>query len=266
MKKSEFGQRLKDLEALADIKLMRNLPVIVRIDGNRFSRWTSGLNKPYDKRFMDLMDATTKFLIEKTHAILGFTQSDEISLLLYNYQKPKTDIYFDGRVNKLNSVISSMSAAYFNSKVAEFIPEKASKLAFFDCRSFAVPSETEAINTLIWRQADATVNAIQLLGQAHFSQKELYKKSCNDIQEMLFQTHGINFNDEPARFKRGGFFHKVLEEKMLPSHNPSKNGEMELSTRSSIQTWDLPQLTKIENRVDVIFYGAEPILRQEQNG
>lgn len=260
-KNDEYGERMKGYEALADIELMNHLPVISRLDGKSFHGWCKGLNKPYDKRFMRLMDETTKFLVEKTQAIAGYVQSDEISLLYYNYQNPKIKLPFNGRINKFNSVLASMAAAYFNSKVAEFIPEKVSKLAFFDCRTFALPNQVEAVNALMWRSADAFKNSQSMLAQAYFSQKELHKKTGAMMQEMLFQTHGINFNDEPARFKRGGFFHKVLEEKMLPSRNPKKNGEMELSIRSSIQPWDLPQLTKIENRVDVIFHGAEPVLK-----
>ena len=74
--------------------------------------------------------------------------------------------------------------------------------AMFDARAFNIP-ESEVCNYFIWRQQDATRNAIQMLGQAHFSHKELNGKSCNDIQDMLFTQCGINFNDMPVEFKRG---------------------------------------------------------------
>ena len=263
MQKDDFGNRMKALESINDQKLMPNLPIILRADGRSFSKFTKGLNKPYDKNFMQLMDETTKFLVKETSALLGFVQSDEITILLYNYGNPKRDTFFSGRVNKLNSVVASLAAAYFNSRVAEFLPSKVGKLAAFDCRSFCTPSEVEAVNVLIWRSEDAYKNSQSMLAQAYFSPKELHKKTGAQMQEMLYSVHGINFNDEPARFKRGGFFRKVLEEKMLPSRSPYKNGELELSVRSSIQAWDLPQLTKIENRVDVIFHGAEPVLKKE---
>ena len=90
--------------------LIPKLPICIRIDGRGFSKYTKGMNRPFDKNFTDSMIETMKFLIEETDAIIGYTQSDEISLILSDIREP----FFKGRISKLNSVIASMATAKFN--------------------------------------------------------------------------------------------------------------------------------------------------------
>lgn len=157
---------------------------------------------------------------------LGYTQSDEITLVLTDYDTLTTEAWFDYGVQKMCSVAASMATMAFNKAFekatrdfrrrvnnAFTCTDEEAKLcaayekaidvgAMFDARVFTVPDE-EVINCLIWRQQDATRNAIQMLGQTHFSSKELHKKSQSDIQDMLMLQKGINFNDMPTEFKRG---------------------------------------------------------------
>lgn len=225
-KKDSLGDRMKNnYENRAKTYLVRRMPVIIRLDGKAFHTFTRGLKKPYDKIFHDTMNQTMKYLCENIQCCkLGYTQSDEITLLLTDYDTLTTDAWFDNSVQKICSVSASMATLAFNKYFRRNFPIYCGKniddvitdeefeyrhnvyrkfdTAMFDSRCFNIPVE-EVTNCFIWRQQDATRNAIQMLGQCNFSHKELHGKSCNDIQDMLMIQKGINFNDMPTEFKRG---------------------------------------------------------------
>jgi len=163
------------------------------------------------------MNQTMKYLCENIQGCkLGYTQSDEITLLLTDYDTLTTNAWFDNNVQKICSVSASMATMAFNKFLREnfnavdldnqleYAKTLFKKLdcAMFDSRCFNIPVE-EVTNCFVWRQQDATRNAIQMLGQCNFSHRELQKKSCNDIQEVLMTQKEINFNDMPTEFKRG---------------------------------------------------------------
>ena len=225
--KDSLGDRMKEnYENRAKTYLVRRMPVIIRLDGKAFHTFTKGLKKPYDEVFHDTMNATMKYLCENLQGCkFGYTQSDEITLLLTDYDTLTTDAWFDNSVQKICSVSASMATMAFNQYFAlayhEFEEDiyeawnvgddemkycdalrKKLHSAMFDSRCFNIPKE-EVTNCFIWRQQDATRNAIQMLGQCNFSHKELHGKSCNDIQDMLMTQKNINFNDMPTEFKRG---------------------------------------------------------------
>ncbi len=262
----ELADRMKLYEEIgAGQRLMPNLPVCIRIDGKAFHSWTRGLRRPYDERLHTLFDETTKFLVEASDAVIGYTQSDEITLILYNGGKPDSQVFFDGRLSKLTSVLASMATAKFHALVPAILPEKQGKLACFDCRVWNVPTEQEAANGLIWRELDATRNSIQMAAQALYSHKQLHQKNTSEMQEMLWQQ-GINWNDYPTRFKRGGYFQRrVIDhkftvdelEKLPPLHDARKHPDS-MMRRQVIAPLDLPPLLKVANRVDVIFRGCAP--------
>ena len=188
----DLADRMKCYEMIgAGQRLMPNLPVCLRLDGKAFHRWTRGLRRPYDERLHMLFDETTKFLVEASDAVIGYTQSDEITLILYNGGQPDAQILFNGRVSKLTSVLASMATAKFNALVPSILPEKHNRLACFDGRVWNVPTEQEAVNCLIWRELDATRNSIQMAAQALYSHKQLHQKNTSQMQEMLWQK-GIN--------------------------------------------------------------------------
>ena len=223
---SSLDDRMKDYyEHRSKTYLTRRTPVIIRLDGKAFHSFTKGFKRPYDKILHTVMNKTTQYLCENIQGCkLGYTQSDEITLLLTDYDKLDTDAWFGYAVQKLCSVAASMATMAFNrflgyeyEELNRWVSEGApseediqymytvyDKLgsAMFDARCFNIPKE-EVANCFIWRQQDATRNAIQMLGQTCFSHKQLDNKSTSDIQDMLMLEKGINFNDMPIAFKRG---------------------------------------------------------------
>lgn len=217
MKKDSLGDRMKsNYENRSKTTLLRRTPVIIRLDGKAFHTFTRGFQKPYDTILMKTMQETMLYLCENIQGCkIGYTQSDEITLLITDYDTLTTDAWFDYEVQKLCSVSASMATLAFNKFFEENVltiedtiryNDKFMK-AMFDARCFNIPKE-EVCNCFIWRQQDATRNAVQLLGQNYFSSKELHKKSCNDIQDMLMVNKSINFNDERTDFKRGSCCYK----------------------------------------------------------
>lgn len=233
MDRTTIGDRMKNnYENITRYYLTRRMPVIIRIDGKAFHTFTRGFKKPFDDILVKTMQDTMKYLCENIQGcVLGYTQSDEISLVLTDYAELTTDAWFGNNLQKMCSVSASMATLAFNKffgdRVQDFMYaccddlgddiflEKKNEYdnawkvyfnkldtAMFDSRVFTIPKE-EVCNYLIWRQQDATRNSIQSVGQANFSQKELYGKSCNNIQDMLMIQKGINWNDYSITLKRG---------------------------------------------------------------
>ena len=224
----ELGTRMKEFyEGVPKTRLVRRMPVAIRLDGKAFHTFTRGFEKPFDEVLGKSMRETMKYLCENIQGcVFGYTQSDEITLILQDYKELTTDAWFDYEVQKLCSISASMATMAFNKFFAKNVdnylfdtgelgnvPEELSDIgktymkaikkgAMFDARCFNIPKE-EVCNLIYWRQLDATRNSIQMVGQANFSHKELQNKSCNMIQEMLFAEKGINWNDYPTYLKRG---------------------------------------------------------------
>lgn len=264
--KDSLGDRMKGFESGREVELFKNLPIICRLDGKAFHTFTRGLERPYDKRLTDLMVETTKFLVAETNAVIGYTQSDEISLVLYSAE-PKSQVYFDGRKSKILSILAATASVFFNRELPKFLPEKATAFPLFDCRVFNVPSKVEAVNCLIWRELDATRNSVSMAAQHYFSHKKLHGVSCNNMQEMLFTQKGVNWNDYPAFFKRGTYvqrrksfikFSAAELEKLPPLHEARTNPDLVVE-RSEVVIMDTPPLTKVVNREDFVFSGAPPL-------
>ncbi len=215
-RKDSLGDRMKEYyENIAKTKLTRRTPVIIRIDGKAFHTFTRGFKKPFDPIMVKTMQDTMKFLCENIQGcVLGYTQSDEITLVLVDYQELTTSAWFDYAVQKVCSVSASMATLAFNKAYYENIAEMtdseedfkmyARKLnkAMFDSRCFSIPKE-EVTNCVFWRQLDAERNSILSVGQANFSQKELQGKSCKDVVEMLETQKKIIWGNLPTTLKRG---------------------------------------------------------------
>ena len=220
----DLGVRMKTFyEQIPKTKLMRRCPVAIRIDGKAFHTFTRGFHKPFDEVLIKSMQETMKYLCENIQGcVLGYTQSDEITLILVDYKKLTSSAWFDYEVQKICSIAASMATMAFNKffrdNVGDYLYENyddqyladyikilqnaVDKGAMFDARCFNIPKE-EVTNLVYWRQLDASRNSIQMVGQANFSHKELQNKSCNDIQDMLMTQKGINWNDLPTYQKRG---------------------------------------------------------------
>lgn len=223
MDRSDLAERMKGYEKRNRYYLQRRIPVILRLDMRAGHSFTKGFERPFDEVFIKTIQETAKYLCENIqNCKLSYQQSDEITLLLVDYEKINTDCFFEYRVDKLCSIAASTTTMAFNKffrdNVGDYLYENydeqyladyietlqnaVDKGAMFDCRCFNIPKE-EVTNLVYWRQLDASRNSIQMVGQANFSHKELQNKSCNDIQDMLMTQKGINWNDLPTYQKRG---------------------------------------------------------------
>jgi tRNA(His) 5'-end guanylyltransferase len=187
--------------------LPRRSHTIIRIDGKAFHTYTRGLTRPFDDNFIEDMDMTAAYLCKNIqNAKFAYVQSDEISILLMDYDKLTTDAWFDNNIQKMASVSASMATRAFNEtrlKRYSFSPSMPMmKWAEFDSRVFQIPEWTEVENYFIWRQQDCVRNSISSVAQSLYSHKELNGRNTDEMQEMIFQK-GINWNDYDPKYKRG---------------------------------------------------------------
>lgn len=237
-KKDSLGDRMKLFyENRSKTYLVRRMPVIIRLDGCHFHTFTRGFDKPFDKVLIETMQETTLELCKSIQGcVLGYTQSDEITLVLTDYKSLESESWFDYSVQKLCSVSASLATLYFNKifrkKVQEFSNEHYKEIteaktsqqgdaflflmqglmksynlaietgATFDSRCFNIPKE-EVTNCVLWRQQDCSRNSVSSLAQAHFSHKALQGKKSNEMQDMLMEKFGINWNNLTVVEKRG---------------------------------------------------------------
>ena len=202
-----LGDRMKDYyEGRTKYFLPRRTFTIIRVDGKAFHTYTRGLVRPFDDKLMSDMDETAAFLCKNIQGSkFAFVQSDEISIVMTDFDELQTDAWFDGNIQKIVSVSASLATGRFN----ELRP---GKMANFDARVFTIPSEIEVLNYFIWRQQDTTRNSIQAVAYYLYSQKELHGKHVDQMQEMIFQK-GINWNDYAAKYKRGRVIEKQSYDK-----------------------------------------------------
>ena len=205
MKNDELGTRIKsNYEDRTRFTLPRRSHTIIRIDGKAFHTYTRGLTRPFDDGFMEDMDATAIYLCQHIqNAKFAYVQSDEISILMTDYDKITTDAWFDNNVQKMASVSASMATVAFNhARMQRVIVALTMKWGMFDSRVFQIPEWTEVENYFIWRQQDCVRNSISSVAQSLYSHKELNGKNTTEMQEMIFQK-GTNWNDYAPRYKRG---------------------------------------------------------------
>ena len=229
----DLGTRMKEYEKRNQYYLQKRTPVAIRVDGRNFHTFTKGFQRPFDNVLIKTMQETAKYMCENMgNAKFAYVQSDEITIILTDYDTLDTDCWFNYRTDKLCSISASMATMAFNKfferntenyiqncatdyetdglygkgtpeyQLCEIYQKAVEKGAMFDARCFNIPKE-EVTNLIYWRQLDAIRNSIQMVGQANFSHKELQNKSCNMIQDMLHEQKGINWNDFPVDCKRG---------------------------------------------------------------
>lgn len=223
--KDDLGDRMKEFyEKRTRIYLPRRTYTVMRLDMKCGHTYTRGLNKPFDEGLIEDMQETMRYLCANIQGCkIGYCQSDEISLVLTDFDTLQTDAWFDGQVQKICSIAASMATAKFNQlrlyRKAESMYGSSlwhstineNVLAFFDCRVFTIPEKDEVCNYLRWRQQDAVKNSISMVAQSLYSPKELHGKNGSDKQEMIFQK-GQNWNDYPAEQKRGATCLKVKKD------------------------------------------------------
>ena len=237
--KDALGDRMKGFyEDRYRIYLTRRTPVIIRVDGNAFHTFTKGLKRPFDPVFMGIMQETCADLCKNIQGCVGgYVQSDEISLLLIDYNTITTDAWFDYNLQKVCSLAAARATMTFNGLIPKAVEELMSDAAWchetgegdaqeclkfhaiwkakqnramFDARAFNIPKE-EVCNYFIWRQKDATRNSINTVAQSLYPHKELQGKNLVETQELISQK-GVNWNNYSIREKRGSFVRRCLEE------------------------------------------------------
>jgi tRNA(His) 5'-end guanylyltransferase len=254
--KDPLGDRIKDFyEDRTRYKLARRTNTIIRIDGKAFHTYTKGLQRPFDQGLMEDMNKTTEYLCQNIQgAKFGYVQSDEISILITDYDDIDTHAWFDANLQKMASIAASLATAEFNRlrlirKMNTTVATAGSileqfKHAMFDARVFQIPYQEEVINYFIWRQQDATRNSISSVAQSLYSAKELHGKKTSDMQEMIFQK-GINWNDFTPREKRGSIIHRVEHVYARRDEDYSVDGKTRVIEAYKRKKWEADPETPI---------------------
>lgn len=208
----DIGKRMKEnYESAYKITLPKRLPLIIRLDGKAWHTLTRGLTKPWCENLCSVMDEVAIELCKQVDSVQTiYIQSDELSLLIHNYKTLQSQPWFDNELQKIVSISSGIASAEFSIRSNKVWSEL--KPVVFDSRAWVIP-ESEVCNYFLWRQLDATRNAISMLARSKFSHKQCEGKSSKELQEMLFQEHNINFNDLEPYYKRGRCVVRQVDER-----------------------------------------------------
>lgn len=210
-KKDALGDRMKGFENVeSDRAAEKGRPIIARLDGRAFHTFTQGLRRPFDVRFSQLMIGTTIDLIEKSQALIGYTQSDEITLVWYEPKDSVKEYLFGGRFQKLTSTLAATATAWFVRNLDKTLPAKAGGMPTFDCRVWQVDKLDDVFDTLRWRELDAIKNSITMAALAHFTHKQIHGVNSDDKRRMLNDA-GMPWEAEPEFFKRGTYVKRFQE-------------------------------------------------------
>lgn len=256
----DLGIRMKTYEAVSKLFLPMGLPTIIRLDMRSGHTFTQGFERPYDRVFAECMEYTTQHLCKNIpKVVLGYSQSDEISLVI---NSEAYSCFFKGNVEKLVSLSASEATLAFNKRFYEIVNENKDNPKFalyqkrlwkatFDSRTFILPNVMEVHNYILWRQQDATKNSISSLAHTLFSIKELKGKKGNDMQDMMMEKYGINWNSYPSEFKRGFCYVKELYKKV----GRDNKGMLVDTLRRKWSKIEIPILTKDLEFISDIFGG-----------
>lgn len=294
-----LGDRMKAYEACETMrKAPLGQPLVARVDGKSFSKFTANMTRPWDEKMAESMIVMAEYLVENIASVRScFVQSDEATLILdpNRTTEPSQTINaaerdlddgdnrdearerrgektkgfpFDGRYSKLASIIAGTASSRFALEAVQHWPELVVRTPpVFDCRVFPVPDREEAVNAILWRELDAAKNAASMAARAHFSHKRLHGLSGAQMKELLLLETGIDFNDYPVMFRRGLHIRRRNVERTLSeeelSRIPAEYRPAGPVRRTETARLKLPPLIKVKNRVEVIFDGAEPILRDQ---
>lgn len=267
MRFEELGDRMKMFEKQPlPERFIPGLPVMARMDGRAFHTFTKGMARPFSPLMTKCMVETTRALVKASGARMGYTQSDEITLMFYE-EDPKSQLWFDGKGQKLISNLASETTLEFYLNIVEELPLFAPKLPKFDARVWQVPSREEAINAFIWREMDATKNSVSMMAQTYFSHKQLQGVGTK-AKIALMEEHGLSWAGMPDSFKRGTYLRREeslqafsTEElsKLPPKHEARTNPALQI-LRSQVKVMEMPPILKVKNREGVFFRGEVPTL------
>jgi tRNA(His) 5'-end guanylyltransferase len=268
MNKDDLGDRMKSYEAVETARRFNsNLPVYARIDGRSFSKFTRKMQRPYDLRLTNCMIDVTAYLVERTHANIGYVQSDEISLVWSGNTESNT-LFFEGKIQKTCSVLASMSAAALAISFYKHFGEMSNSYPHFDCRVIQLPNKTEAANMFLWRAIDARKNAICMAARHFFSHRELQGLGSAEMSEKLGEI-GHPMESYPASFRYGTWLKRRTESRNLTLEElnaiPEKYRPQPdtIVTRSAVTPMAMPFFMDVINREDVVFNDSNPLSKMD---
>lgn len=243
MKNDDMGDRLKSYEkAETGRRFLPMTPIYCRIDGRGFSNFTRGMKRPYDEKMSQIMEEVTKYLVQETNALTGYTQSDEISLCWYS-DEYGSEIFFGGKIQKMVSTLAALATAKFVELALQAWPDRCAKrLPTFDARVFQVPNTAELANCFLWRVRDAVKNSIQMAAQDNFSHKELQGKNQH-IQLVMLESKGIVWGNYPQFFKEGTFVKRQYY---------WKHSDLGTALRTRVVSLDIHRFSSIENKAEFL--------------
>ena len=250
MDKSSLGDRMKRYEAVTQDVLMIKTPVIIRLDGKAFHTFTKRFKEfdqslevgPFSAGMFECMQTTASMLVHYIQgAKVAYSQSDEISILCCDWNSYEAQQWFGGKIQKIVSISAAMASMAFYGRyeqweLIEYLPHR----PLFDSRVFNIPRE-DVVNYFIWRQKDASRNSVNMLGQFHFSHKELQGLKIQDVKDKLWLEKKISWEDLPTWQKRGFCV-------------PAKNT---LSSASCVPDHDIPLFTKDRDYIERWLNGYE---------
>ena len=269
-----MSERLKTYEAVTtETRLIEKLPIYARVDMRAGHTWCHGLQKPFDQRYAAAMQKATAYVVEKTGATMGMTQSDEASFVWLD----DTKIPFGTRLFKLQSVLASMFTSAFIVEASRngLAPRIAKALPSFDCRVLNLPTLEEAANMVMWRSMDSVKNSITLLALEHFSNKQIHGKNGEE-KIMMLAEKGVDYYAVPENLRLGSFFRREIYEKTLAPAELAKipekqrildeNGEMKVVRSHVVAFSPKMPLTEIANKPGALFLSEEPVRKENSNG
>jgi tRNA(His) 5'-end guanylyltransferase len=221
-----LGDRMKQYEAATRLTIPRRTYTMARVDMRAAHGYLRQAKRPFDEAFMEVMDATAVALCgEMMGAVLAYAQSDEVSVLLADFGSVHCEPWFGGVVQKMASLASACATAEFNFRASRADGLEVPHVrAMFDARVFTVPDPVEVANYFVWRQRDALRNSVSMAAQAHFSAKRLHGLNGSQMQELLWQEKGVNWNDYPDGAKRGRVVQRVTAEEEV-TYTDKRTGE-----------------------------------------
>lgn len=248
----------------------QDLPILARLDGRTFRTFTRDLSRPYDPRLGECMIDVTKHLVDKTHAVSGYTQSDEITLIWGPARDESkltlSEHMFGGKIQKMVSVLAGMASARLIVELGLRIPGKVAQTPHFDARIWQVYTPDDVVDVVRWRHRDAIKNSIAMGARAVFSHRDLHEKSTHQ-QYMMLKRAGVSWLDYPAHFRHGTLVQRVTVERTLTAEEltriPAKHRPAEgtLVTRHHIQDTPMPyDLDEISNLRDVLLCRELPVM------
>ena len=255
MKFKNLEDKCQYYRGLTDYRIQGNNDILVMLDGKNFSTLIkNNFKKPFDDDFIRMMNETAKFLCNNVQGVkFAYVQSDEISLLITDYDTPETDTPFGGRICKLQSILSSLATSEFNRLfICYNVFHKGSpgkdtedaimklKLAQFDCKVWTVPNQNDAFAWFLYRQLDCIKNSKQQTAQTYLPHKQLVRHNADEQIQMVLEQKGIDWNTFIPDYKFGRFVYKI-ETKGIAKDNKGNDVEYTRNKFTVVPALDLSQ-------------------------